>query len=323
MEARALWIVGQGQAELRTEPLPEPGAGEVLVRTAFSGISRGTESLVLRGGVPEDQQEVMRAPFQAGAFPWPVKYGYTSVGRVEAGALPKGTPVFCLYPHQDAYVVPIEAVTPLPDGLPLQRVVLASNLETAVNAAWDAGVGPGDRVSVVGGGVVGGLVAWLLGRMPGVEVELVDVQPARAALADAIGVRFASPDAATGDRDCVIEASGAAAGLATAIGLAGVEARVVVLSWYGAGAVPVPLGGGFHSRRLILRSSQVGRIPPGRAPRFTFRRRLQTVLSLLAEGPELEALVDSEGRFAQLPTDLVRVAGGAGGVLCHRVRYGE
>ncbi len=186
-----------------------------------------------------------------------------------------------------------------------------------------AGVGPGDRVSVVGGGVVGGLTAWLLGRIPGVEVELIDVRSERRALADALGVSFASPEAARPDRDCVIEASGASAGLATAIAIAGVEARVVVLSWYGAGAVPVPLGGGFHSRRLTLRSSQVGRLPPERAPRFDLRRRLATVLSLLATGPELEVLVDSEGSFAQLPDDLVRVAGGGGGVLCHRVRYGE
>jgi threonine dehydrogenase-like Zn-dependent dehydrogenase len=317
MRARALWVVGPGRAELRDEDLPEPGPGQVVVRALFSGVSRGTESLVLAGRVPEGQHGVMRAPFQAGDFPWPVKYGYISVGLAD------GRPVFCLYPHQDAYVVPADAVVPLPPDLPPERAVLAANLETAITGVWDAPPGPGDRVTVVGAGVVGLLTTWLIARIPGTDVQVVDLVEDRRTVVEALGARFSTPDAATGDRDLVVDATGAAGGLRTALALAGHEATVLALSWYGAGDVPVPLGEAFHSRRLVLRSSQVGSVPPGRRGRWTHRRRVELALSMLAAAPELDALIDSEGDFASLPEDLPRVAGASGRVLCHRVRYPE
>ncbi len=290
------------------------------VRTLFSGVSRGTERLVLAGRVPPSEAAAMRAPHQRGEFPFPVKYGYGSVGVVEAGALPAGTRVFCLYPHQDRYVVPAAAVVALPDAVPAERAVLAANLETALNAVWDGRVGPGDRVAVVGAGVVGALVAWLCGRIPGTEVTLVDVLPERRGLAAALGVGFAVAGHAEGERDVVFHASATGAGLATAIDLAGAEALVLELSWYGEGTVPAPLGGAFHARRLTLRGSQVGGLPVERRPRWTYRRRLATALALLAD-PALDALISSEGPFASLPEDLPRVTSGPGGPLCHRVRY--
>jgi len=321
IEARALWVVGEGRAELRVEELPDPGPHEVRVRTRYTAISRGTEALVASGRVPEALHETMRAPFQAGAFPWPVKYGYCNVGVVEAGDLPAGTEVFCLFPHQDRFVVPMGAVQALPRGLPAGRAVLAANLETALNVVWDGGIGPADRVAVVGAGVVGALAAWLCGRIPGTAVQLIDVRPERASLAEALGVGFAAPDAADLDRDVVIEASGAEGGLATALGLAGLEATVVVASWYGAGPVAVPLGEAFHSRRLTLRSSQVGRVPPHRTPRFDPGRRLRAALALLADAPELEALIGGETDFARLPDALAEITSPDSGSLCHRIRY--
>ena len=316
--ARALWIVGEGQAELRTEAVGAPGPAEVQVRTTFTGVSRGTEALVLAGRVPASLYTTMRAPFQAGEFPWPVKYGYCNVGVVEAGVLPVGTRVFTLFPHQDRFVVPAAATLRLPDTLPSPRAVLAANLETALNVVWDAEIGPADHVTVVGAGVVGCLVAWLCGGVPGTHVELLDLRPERACLADALGVEFVAGDGAAPDRDVVIEASGAPGGLATALELAGDEAVVVVASWYGQGPVAVPLGEAFHSRRLDVRSSQVGRVPPRRAPRFDPRRRLGAALELLAGASELDVLIDEESDFADLPTTLPRIARGAG--LCHRVR---
>ncbi|MEN0061691.1 MAG: dehydrogenase [Myxococcota bacterium] len=321
MKARGLWVVGEGQAEFREEELPEPADDEVLVRTRFSGISRGTESLVVGGRVPEALWSTMRAPFQAGAFPWPVKYGYCNVGVVEAGAWPVGTEGFALVPHQDRYVVPATAFQPLPAGLPAERAILAANLETALNVVWDGRIGPADRVSVVGAGVVGSLVAWLAGRIPGTDVQLIDLRAERSGIADALGVRFTLPESASLDRDVVVEASGAAGGLTTALALAGVEAVIVVASWYGAGPIGVPLGEAFHSRRLTLRSSQVGAVPPERAPRFDFRRRLGAALALLAEAPELDALIDGESEFGTLHIDLPKIARSGGGSLCHRIRY--
>ncbi|HTY48179.1 MAG TPA: zinc-binding alcohol dehydrogenase [Steroidobacteraceae bacterium] len=320
-ETLAFWVSAPGRGELRREVLPAPGAGAASVRTLFSGVSRGTEALVFSGRVPAGEYERMRAPFQAGQFPAPVKYGYASVGRVVHGP-PElaGTTVFCLYPHQQHYVVPCEALHAVPASVPAARAVLAANLETALNGIWDAGVAPGDRVAVVGGGSVGCLAAWLAARIPACTVELVDLNPARAATAAALGVRFALPAAAAPEADVVLHASGAPEGLALALRLAGFEATVVELSWYGTRTVSLALGEAFHSRRLTLKSSQVGGIPAARTARWSHRRRLGLALALLAD-PALDALINSEGRFQELPQSLHRLTHAPGDVILHRVRY--
>ena len=326
LQARACWLVQAGRAELRTQTLHEPADGEVLVRTLHSGISRGTEMLVFRGEVPASEHQRMRAPFQQGDFPGPLTYGYSSVGVVEEGppAL-RGRAVFCLHPHQDRYVVPAAAVHPLSEDVPPARAVLAANLETAVNALWDGAPRVGDRIAVVGGGAVGLLVAWLAGRMPGCRVQLVDLQPARAALAQRLGVGFALPDEASGDADLVIHASGQGAGLQTALRLAGFEATVLELSWYGTRAVELPLGQAFHARRLVLKSSQVGHVAAARRARWDHAQRLRLALRLLAD-PVLDALVTGASPFDELPALLARLAAGGGAgtaadTICHRIDY--
>ena len=297
------------------------GPGEVLVRALHSGVSRGTELLVYRGEVPASEFTRMRAPFQQGDFPAPVKYGYASVGVVLQGpAALQGRPVFCLHPHQTLYAVPADAVHLLPDGVPPARAVLAANLETAVNALWDAAPRIGDRIAVVGAGVIGLLVGWLAARLPGCAVEVIDVQPARAAVAAALGVAFATPETAQRDADLVLHASGQPEGLVTALELAAFEARVIELSWYGRRAVSLPLGEAFHARRLQLRSSQVGQIAAAQRSRWSYRRRMALALSLLAD-PALDALITDSAPFAELPAVLARLAAGARETLCHRIDY--
>jgi threonine dehydrogenase-like Zn-dependent dehydrogenase len=324
-EALCFWIVAPGRAEIRAERLPERGPYDVLVRTLFSGISRGTESLVYTGAVPPSEYDRMRAPFQEGEFPGPVKYGYCSVGVVEEGPAPlRGRAVFALAPHQTRYVVPASAVHVLPEGVPPARAVLAANLETAINGLWDGAAAVGDRIAVVGGGTVGCLVAWLGARLPGARVELVDIDPARAAVAAALGVPFKPPEAASGDADLVVHASGTESGLATALRLAGFEATVLELSWYGSRRPAAPLGESFHSRRLTLKSSQVGSVAPARRARWTTRARLELALRLLADadgGSRLDALVTGESPFHELPKVLDELARGGRSALCHRIAY--
>ncbi|MEV4482682.1 zinc-dependent alcohol dehydrogenase [Micromonospora coxensis] len=319
-DARAFWLRSPGQGEIRPVTLPAPGPDDVLVRSLYSGVSRGTETLVFTGGVPRSQYAAMRAPFQEGDFPAPVKYGYLSVGVVEAGpARLRGRTVFCLHPHQTAYVVPASAVTLVPDAVPPTRAVLAGTVETAVNALWDAAPMVGDRVSVIGGGMVGCAVAALLARFPGVRVELVDTDPARAAVADALGVGFAAPQDATGGRDLVVHASATGAGLQRALELLAPEGTVVELSWYGDRPVQVSLGGAFHSGRLTVRSSQVGTVSPNRARR-SYAERLALALELLAD-PAFDALLTGRSPFADLPDVLDRLAAGTLPALCHLITY--
>ncbi|MDC2957824.1 dehydrogenase [Streptomyces gilvifuscus] len=318
--ARAFWLDRPGEGRIRDVDLPEPAEGEVLVRSLFSGVSRGTETLVFRGGVPESQHAAMRAPFQEGDFPAPVKYGYLNVGVVEEG--PEGLAgrtVFCLYPHQTRYVVPVTAVTVVPDDVPAERAVLAGTVETAVNALWDAAPLIGDRIAVVGGGMVGCSVAALLARFPGVKVQLVDADPARAKVAQALGVDFALPADAHGERDLVVHASATEQGLARSLELLSAEGTVIELSWYGDRKVSLPLGEAFHSRRLVIRSSQVGTVSPRRAGR-SYADRLALALDLLAD-PALDALVTGESAFDELPDLMPRLASGELPALCHRIRY--
>jgi threonine dehydrogenase-like Zn-dependent dehydrogenase len=320
-EARAFWIAEPGRGEIRAEKLPAPTGDEVLVRALYSGISRGTETLVFAGAVPQSELQRMRAPFQVGEFPAPVKYGYCSVGVVERGpASLVGRRVFCLYPHQTRYVVAAAAVHALPDDVPPERAVLTANLETAVNGLWDAAPRVGDRLTVVGAGTVGCLVAWLAARIADCEVELVDVDARKRATAQRLGVELKAPSDAARDADVVVHASGSAAGLATALELAGFEATVLEMSWYGDRRPSVPLGEAFHSRRLTLKSSQVGTIAAAQRARWSTQRRMQLVLRQLRD-PVLDALISGESAFDELPEVLARLAAPSEYTLCHRVRY--
>jgi len=291
------------------------------VRSLFSGVSRGTEALVFAGRVPASERQRMRAPFQRGEFPAPVKYGYASVGVVERGPRElEGRRVFTLYPHQTRYVVPAAAVHVLPDGVPPERAVLAANLETAINGVWDARPHVGDRITVVGAGAVGCLAAWIAGRIAGCEVELVDTNPRRGAIAKAMGVGFKTPADASDGADVVIHASGSAAGLALALRVAAFEATIVEMSWHGAGEVPVPLGEAFHARRLTIASSQVGTVPPSQRARWSTRRRMALALSMLTD-PALDVLITGESPFDALPQVMAQLAAEPGDALCHRIRY--
>ncbi|HEX4194146.1 MAG TPA: zinc-binding alcohol dehydrogenase, partial [Stellaceae bacterium] len=294
---------------------------DVMIRTAASAISRGTESLVFRGRVPPSEYQQMRCPFQDGDFPAPVKYGYASVGVVEAGqAALQGRRVFCLYPHQDRYIVPASAVVPVPASVPDERATLAANMETAVNAMWDAGPRIGDRIAVIGAGVVGCFIASLAAKLPGTRIELIDIDRRRAPLAEALGCRFAQPDDATGECDIVFHSSASEAGLATALRLAGFEAKLIELSWYGDKQVAVPLGASFHQRRLRLISSQVGAVAPARRARRTHRDRLALALALLVD-PLYDQLISGHCTLDTLPQRMAQLAAAPDGALAEIVLY--
>jgi len=319
--ASALWYCGPGQVEIRQEAIAAPEGDEIRVRTLYSAISRGTEALVFNGKIPRSEFERMRAPFMAGTFPFPVKYGYSCVGRIEGGPGGlRGRTVFALHPHQDVFNITASATVEIPEALPPQRAVLAANMETALNAVWDATPGPSDRIAVVGAGVVGALVAYLCGRIPGVDVTLIDINPRRVELAKALGVDFARPADARGNCDLVVHASGSADGLQTAIELAGEEATVLEMSWYGDTSVSVMLGGSFHSRRLRLISSQVGKIAPSRRPRWTHVRRLAAAVALL-EDPRLDALLAPTIGFQDSVKRLPGILDAESGILCQPISY--
>jgi threonine dehydrogenase-like Zn-dependent dehydrogenase len=321
--ARSLWLTDIGQAELRNAPLVQMQSDEVRIESRFGAISRGTEAIVASGSVPQSEYGRMRAPLQEGRFPFPVKYGYAVVGNVASGPPDRlGDTVFCLHPHQDVFHAPADMAVTVPDAVPASRAVLAANMETALNAIWDAEIMAGDRVAIVGGGLVGMLVAFLAAKIPGTHVTVIDINSDRRTLAENFGCRFAVPHEAkdlAGSCDIVIHASASSEGLATAIELAAFEARIVEMSWFGERVVEVPLGGAFHSQRLSIIASQVGHVPPSRRVRWPLSRRLEAALGLLADD-RLDLLISGETAF----TDIVESYGAIltdPMTLCHRIRY--
>lgn len=322
LTATAYWTVAPGIGELRRQVLPEPSEEEVLVRALCSGVSRGTELLIHAGAVPSGVRTLMRAPFQDGDLPGPVKYGYLSVGQVEAGpAELLGRRVFCLYPHQDRYVVPISALTTVPDDVPSARAVLTGTVETVVNAVWDGAPRLGDRVAVVGAGMVGCALAAILRSFPLSRLELVDVDLSRAEVARRLGVAFATPQEAGGDCDLVFHCSASTAGLNRGLELLGEEGELIELSWFGDTATAATLGGAFHARRLTLRASQVGAVSAARRVRRTHADRRELALELLRD-PCFDELITSRGPFTRLPDTIRRLASGELSGLCHVVEYG-
>jgi threonine dehydrogenase-like Zn-dependent dehydrogenase len=312
--ARAFWTVAAGQGEIREERLGDLGEGMVRVRAVASGVSRGTEALVFGGRVPPSQFAVMGAPLMGGAFPFPVKYGYSAVGVDGAGRR-----VFVLHPHQDVFDAPAGMCIPVPDAVPSARAVLAANMETAVNIAWDAAPLPGERMMVVGAGVVGLLTAALLARIPGASVTVVDIDPGRAALAARLGCRFARPAEAPGEQELIVHASASEAGLRTALACAAFEGRIVEASWFGDTSPALPLGEAFHVKRLRIISTQVGSVATAMRGRRTYAQRLGLALDLLADAA-YDALLEPPTRFADLPAAMPRLLAGG---LCHVVSYGE
>lgn len=321
--AHALWVVAPGRAELRSEIVPELQPGQVWVRASYSGISRGTEALIFAHAVPAHERERMRAPHQAGSLPGPVKYGYSNVGRVIAGSDElHGRDVFSLFPHQSLFAIAADQVLPIPENVPAARAVLAANMETAVNALWDAQPLLGQRIVVIGAGVVGSLCAYLAARIPGCEVTLIDALAVREPIAHALGARFGLPAAAPRGADLVLHASGSAAGLELALQVAADESRIIELSWYGDRSVSLPLGAAFHPGRLQLISSQVGQVAPAMRQRRSHRERLALSLSLLSD-PVLDQLISSEVGLHDLPAALPRILGAQSRALCVRVKYPE
>jgi threonine dehydrogenase-like Zn-dependent dehydrogenase len=312
--ARAFWTVEAGRGELRSEELPPPDADSVLLRALASGVSRGTEALVFAGGVPASQYQAMRAPMMGGAFPFPVKYGYSAVART-----PEGRRVFLLHPHQDRIVARRAQCVPVPDAVATPRAVLAANMETALNILWDAAPLAGERMLVIGAGVVGLLTAALLARVPGARVTVVDTDPRRETLARRFRCDFAAPDSAPADQELIVHASATEAGLRCALRTAAFEARIVEASWYGAASPSLPLGEAFHARRIRLLSSQVGHVAPAMRGRRSHQERLALALDLLAD-PAFDALLEGPTRFADMPAAMPRIL--APGGLCHVITYG-
>ncbi len=298
--AVSIWFTSTRTVELRASSAPAPGRGEVRIEALFSGISHGSEMMVYRGEVPAGLAADSTLPTLQGSFSFPVKYGYASVGRVvDAGGgvneLAEGDLVFAFNPHETCYTVPATVVIRLPQELDPRIGVFAANVETAVNSLLDAAPRLGERVVVIGQGVVGLLITQLARRAGASLVITSDLYEKRRQLSRSAGADLVVDPAAeslaehvsalTGGvgADVVIEASGQPSALDDAVAAAAHEGRVVVVSWYGTKRVELALGSGFHRKRLTLKSSQVSNLDPSLTPRWNVLRRRELAVRYLGE----------------------------------------
>lgn len=312
LNPQALWVVEKQRAEISRAAL---GTG-VLIKSLYGGISRGTERVVFNAAVPETEFQRMRCFGQEGEFSFPVKYGYCAVGEVLEGEL-SGKLVFALHPHQDYFRIAEDRIHPLPEDLPANRAILAANMETALNITWDAEVIAGEKIAVIGAGVVGILSAYL-SQKQGADVVLIDINPERARIASKLGIEFSSPEKITAEFDTIIHTSASSEGLSMALEIARDEGKIIEASWFGNKSVSLPLGGAFHSRRLKIISSQVGKIPTSKKD-WTFNMRMQRAIELLKDS-KLDSLISGETGFEDIADEYAGIINHPN-TLCHRIRY--
>lgn len=313
MQARAIWYTGDGSGvALRDANM---GTGELLLKTVASGLSRGTERTVAQGMVPRSEWDRMALPTQEGSFALPIKYGYACVARIVQGPPDiLNRLVFTMHPHQNLFRAHRDAVHVLPVDLPIRRATLAANMETALNAIWDAQVPNGAPVAVIGGGLIGCLVAYLANRIGKSDVTLIDKIGERAKTASELRVSFATATNRLSPCHTVFHTSGSEQGLKDAIHALDFEGQVVEMSWYGDREISVPLGGTFHAQRLSIRCSQVGHVAPSRRASTTYADRMRTAIGLL-DDPALDVLLTHDIAFENAERDLpLRLAADADGI---------
>lgn len=304
MQSKSLWFKNQFHAVMETEMLPvlppNKKKNSCLIKTLFTAISPGTEYLVYSGGVPKKLYVEMRCPYMGGDFSFPIKYGYSLVGQVLDGPTSlKGKLIHTLHPHQDYARISAEDVYVIPDGISPQRATLASNMETALNAIWDSGVNIGDKVLIVGFGIIGSLIARILSFIPQVEVDVLDVQPAKITLIEQLGFSIYKEEKEK-KYDLAFHTSGSGPGLQTSINNVGLEGKIIETSWYGDKEVNLCLGETFHSQRKLIISSQVSHLPACKSARWDYKRRKEVVFQLLLH-PEFDAHITHTIAFHNLP----------------------
>ncbi len=324
-ERLSVWFEGPRRAAVRRGPAPEPAAGEARVRTCVSAISTGTELAAWRGDLdpllPRDETLGAHA---GGSFRFPFPYGYASVGRLEAlgpgapAAAPAvGSRVFAFVPHQNVFCAPVGDLLPVPADVPDERAALFPYLETAVNLLLDGAPRIGERVVVVGQGVLGLALTALLSRFPLGGLIAVEPNPGRRRRSLEFGAREAvAPEQAVervhqafpGGAELVFEVSGNGSALDPAIRAAARDGRVIVGSWLAGGETPLDLGGWFHRGRIRIVSSQVSHLPP-LEPSWTVERRRRTAWELLG-GVPLETLVTLRVPLADAGTAYARLDAG-------------
>ncbi|MGI9350414.1 MAG: zinc-dependent alcohol dehydrogenase [Rhizobiaceae bacterium] len=327
--ARRLTYPACGKGIIEYAQLIDIKDENVTLKTLYSGISKGTESLVFNGNVPESEWTRMQCPFMTGSFAFPITYGYACVCEVmECGKavenLELGDRVFILHPHQDLMCVPASACHKLPDIIPTKRGVLSANMETGLNSVWDAEISGKPACAVIGAGVVGLMTAHALRETTGVSPIVLDVNPAKEKIISKLGFNFANPSRHTDlnlpEFEFLFHTSASSEGLQTAIDLAGFEARIVELSWYGEKPVSLLLGGAFHSKRLRIIASQVGSIAPAMRAELDQSERIKQAMALL-DDPRLDSLLETEIEFSEVPDHLHDLLGPQSDILCQVIRY--
>jgi len=320
-KVRSLWHLSDSQSVIKENTAQNPSPSFLKIQSHFSLISTGTERLVACGEVPGSVHDDMKVPYMEGAFPFPIKYGYSLVGKViTEGHSMTGKLVHAMHPHQDFCLINESDLFEIHSNIPAQRATLASNLETALTAVWDAQVNIGDRVLIVGFGLIGSLIARLLSFIPAIYFQIIEIDKERIQHAEKLGFPVSAILRKHSKFDIAFHTSATAEGLQTCIDGVGLEGKIIELSWYGKKPVKINMGGSFHSQRKQIISSQVGKLPSKYNARWDMKRRKKVVFELL-ENALFDQQITHFIKFVDTPTFFADLRAGKAKGLAYCIEY--
>ena len=319
MKSYSLWIDKKKRSIIKHNRIVyKKNSKTVLVKTIYSGISKGTEKLISSKMVSKNQFELMQAPFQKGNFNLPIKYGYINVGKIING--PKNLinkNIFSLYPHQTIYEIPIKNINLLPKDN-LKKYVLVANMETAINIFWDCSANKNDKILIFGLGTVGLLTAFFFKLKNYKKIYVYDSNINKKKYCNLLRLNFINLKQAK-DFNIIINTTSNYKVLEKSMSILVNEGKIVEASWYGSKKGYLSLGDYFHSRRLKLISSQVSKIPNHMKNKYDYKKRLKLAINSLKH-KKLEKLITSESNFFNLERDYFKILNNKNTIM-HLVKY--
>jgi threonine dehydrogenase-like Zn-dependent dehydrogenase len=294
---KALWHLTKSKSILKEVELNI--SYDTIIQSSYSLISAGTEKLVATGLVPEKLHETMKVPYMEGALGLPVKYGYSVTGRiVSSGIFEKDALVHIMHPHQDLICADAKNCTLIPAFIPLKRATLVANMETVVNAIWDANLTHNNSILIAGYGTVGALLARVCKTRFNAHVDFIERNEDRINALKMHGYQLASIEKY--NYDIAFNCSASNEALQYCIDHVDEEGSIIELSWYGDIKVTLSLGETFHSMRKKIISSQVSNIPKSKRAEWNYEKRKQLAFEYLKD-PFFDYLITDEIPFEETP----------------------
>ena len=319
MKSQSLWLIKKNKPKILSKDIYyKKNNKTVLVKTLYSGISKGTENLVARGKIHKSQFKIMRCPFQDGNFSFPIKYGYINIGEIIDGPISlTGKKIFTLFPHQTVFEISTKNIN-LIKNKNAKKYLLTANMETAVNIFWDSQAKKNDRILIVGLGSVGLLTAYFFKLKGYKNLYVSDVNLSKKSIAKKLNLNFIHYNKIN-NLDCIINTTSNYDVLNNSFTKLNLDGKIIEASWYGEKVGKLNLGNEFHSKRLRIISSQVSNIPLHMQKKHNYRSRLKIAINALNDD-KLLLLINSVSKFENLEKNYISILKDKN-IIIHAIKY--